>query len=57
VGGRVDSLSKREKAKARKMLKNARPTHRQLHALLGAGLLAITERFLYYSVVKAVLNA
>jgi hypothetical protein len=34
VGGRVDSPSRREQPKARKMLKNARPTHRQLHALL-----------------------
>ena len=34
VGGRVDSLSKREKPKARKMPKNAARTHRQLHALL-----------------------
>jgi hypothetical protein len=32
----VDKLSKRKQLKARKMLKNARPTHRQLHALLGA---------------------
>jgi hypothetical protein len=35
VGGRVDSPSKREKPEAKQMLKNARPTHRQLHALLG----------------------
>jgi hypothetical protein len=36
----VDSLSKRKKLKAKKMPKNARPTHRQLHAVLGA----LTER-------------
>jgi len=36
VGGSVDSPPKRKKLKARKMLKNAARTHRQLHALLGA---------------------
>lgn len=34
-GGRVDSLSKRKKPKARKLPKNAARTHRQVHALLG----------------------
>lgn len=35
VGGRVDSLSKRKKPKARKLPKNAPRTHRQVHAVLG----------------------
>ncbi len=39
VGGRVDSLSKREKPKARKKLKNAAHTHRQVHTVLGGLLL------------------
>jgi hypothetical protein len=36
VGGRVESLSKRERTKARKSLKNAARTHRQLRAVLVA---------------------
>ncbi len=45
VGGSVDSPSKRKKLKARKMPKNARPTHRQLRAVLGgsSGNCSITE--------------
>ncbi len=35
----MDSLSKREKPKARKKLKNAAHTHRQVHTVLGGLLL------------------
>ncbi len=43
VGGRVDSLSKREKLKARKLPKNAARTHRQVHAVLGCKLINSIE--------------
>jgi hypothetical protein len=36
VGRSVDSPSKREKPKVRKLPKNAPRTHRQVHAVLGA---------------------
>ena len=49
VGGSVDSLSKREKLKARKLPKNAPRTHRQVHAVL-AGLDLASVHFLYHAI-------